>query len=155
MTKNKNLTAYCGLYCGDCLSHQGKIAKLANDLMSELNKWKFYKYAALKELKMPEFKNYNRFQKLLAGLTKLHCRNGCRGKVDSPHAGNLPNCRIKKCAQKLKLNGCWECDKLDKCKKLRVLASVHGKAAINNLRKIKRLGIKRWFKIREKHYAWM
>ena len=29
MPKNKNLIAYCGLYCGDCLFYKGEIADLA------------------------------------------------------------------------------------------------------------------------------
>jgi len=39
--ENKNLLAYCGLYCGDCFAYKGKIAKgkiadLARDLRKEL-----------------------------------------------------------------------------------------------------------------------
>ena len=30
--KDKNLTAYCGLYCGDCFNYKGEIADLARDL---------------------------------------------------------------------------------------------------------------------------
>ena len=30
--QDKNLVAYCGLYCGDCPIYKGKIADLARDL---------------------------------------------------------------------------------------------------------------------------
>ena len=30
--QDKNLVAYCGLYCGDCPMYKGKIADLARDL---------------------------------------------------------------------------------------------------------------------------
>ena len=30
--EDKNLIAYCGLYCEDCPIHRGKIADLARDL---------------------------------------------------------------------------------------------------------------------------
>jgi hypothetical protein len=36
MSREENLIAYCGLYCGDCFSYQGKIADLARDLRMEL-----------------------------------------------------------------------------------------------------------------------
>ena len=42
---DRNLIAYCGLYCGDCFSHQGKIADLARDLRKELRQSKFDKTA--------------------------------------------------------------------------------------------------------------
>jgi hypothetical protein len=30
--EDRNLIAYCGLYCDDCFAHQGKVADLARDL---------------------------------------------------------------------------------------------------------------------------
>ena len=38
---DKDLIAYCGLYCGDCFAHRGKIADLARDLRKELRQAKF------------------------------------------------------------------------------------------------------------------
>ena len=32
MPDDKELVAYCGLYCGDCFGYQGKIAELSKDL---------------------------------------------------------------------------------------------------------------------------
>jgi len=31
-TKDKELTAYCGLYCGDCIRYNSKASTLAYDL---------------------------------------------------------------------------------------------------------------------------
>ena len=45
MTESKDLIAYCGLYCGDCVGHQGKVADLARDLRKELRQVKFGKTA--------------------------------------------------------------------------------------------------------------
>ncbi len=42
---DRNLIAYCGLYCGDCFAHKGKIADLARDLRKELRQSKFDKTA--------------------------------------------------------------------------------------------------------------
>jgi len=41
MTEEKALVAYCGLYCGDCFGHKGKVADLARDLRKELRQAKF------------------------------------------------------------------------------------------------------------------
>ena len=43
MNEQKELIAYCGLYCGDCFAYQGKIADLARDLRKELRQSKFDK----------------------------------------------------------------------------------------------------------------
>ena len=45
MNEQKELIAYCGLYCGDCFAYQGKIADLARDLRKELRQSKFDKTA--------------------------------------------------------------------------------------------------------------
>ena len=45
MASNKDLIAYCGLYCRDCVSHKGKVADLARDLRKELRTAKFDKTA--------------------------------------------------------------------------------------------------------------
>ena len=41
MIENKNLVAYCGLYCGDCFLYKGEIADLARDLRKRLREAKF------------------------------------------------------------------------------------------------------------------
>ena len=43
--EDKNLIAYCGLYCGDCPIYKGKIADLARDLRKELREARFDKTA--------------------------------------------------------------------------------------------------------------
>ena len=42
---DRNLIAYCGLYCGDCFAHKGTVADLARDLRKELRLSKFDKTA--------------------------------------------------------------------------------------------------------------
>jgi len=56
--QDKNLIAYCGLYCGDCPMHKGKIADLARDLRKELRGARFDNTAeALSEISF--FKAFN------------------------------------------------------------------------------------------------
>jgi hypothetical protein len=53
MTNNDGieLVAYYGLYCGDCPSHQGKVADLARNLRKELRRVKFDRMAQAIPLK--------------------------------------------------------------------------------------------------------
>ncbi|RCV63959.1 hypothetical protein C5S53_11410 [Methanophagales archaeon] len=43
--EDRNLVAYCGLYCGDCFSHKEKVTDLARDLRKELRQSKCDKTA--------------------------------------------------------------------------------------------------------------
>ena len=43
--KDIELTAYCGLYCGDCIRYRSKASKLAFELKNELQRVEFDKYA--------------------------------------------------------------------------------------------------------------
>ena len=45
MPEDKDLVAYCGLYCGECFSYRGKVADLARDLRKELRQTRFDKVA--------------------------------------------------------------------------------------------------------------
>lgn len=42
---DKELLAYCGLYCGDCFGHRQKIPDLAEDLKKELDECNFKRNA--------------------------------------------------------------------------------------------------------------
>lgn len=48
---DKNLVAYCDLYCGDCFGYKGIIANLARELRKELRQSKFDRFAASVPLK--------------------------------------------------------------------------------------------------------
>ncbi len=45
MKNKKELIAFCGLYCGECPNHTGKIADFARDLRKELRSVRFDKTA--------------------------------------------------------------------------------------------------------------
>ncbi len=135
--ENKNLLAYCGLYCGDCFAYKGKIADLARDLRKELRDVKFDKTAeSLSSLSFFEvFKNYKQSYDVLGAMVKFRCKRACKG------GGGPPFCKIRKCCQKKGIEGCWECDEFETCNKLDFLKENHGDAHIKNLRKIKRAGL--------------
>jgi hypothetical protein len=147
--KDRNLIAYCGLYCGDCFSYQGKIADLARDLRKELRKSRFDKTAeSLSDLSFFKiFEDYPKCYEVLGTMVKLRCKNACRG------GGGNPYCAIRKCSQKKKLEGCWECDEFEDCKKIDFLKTNHGDAHIKNLRKIAKKEVSEFLKGKKYWYS--
>ena len=133
MGEDKDLVAYCGLYCEDCFGYKGKIADLARDLRKELRQAKFDR--AAEGIPFKEFKHYKECYEVLGAMVRLRCKNACRG------GGGNPFCKIRKCCQKKGIEGCWECEEFETCKKLDFLKLIHGDAHIKNLRKIKKQGI--------------
>ena len=133
MCEEKNLVAYCGLYCADCFAYQGTIADMARDLRKELRASKMDKTVA--GLPFKEFENYQLCYEVLGAFVKLRCKKACRGN------GGNPFCKIRKCCQEKELSGCWECDDFESCTKLDFLKVNHGIAHIKNLRAIKKNGM--------------
>ena len=149
MSGEENLIAYCGLYCGDCFSYQGKIADLSRDLRKELRSHKFEKTAELLSGMsfFKEFDDYSRCYKVLGAMVKLRCKRGCRD------GGGNPYCAIRKCCERKKYEGCWECDEYESCSKLDFLKANHGDAHIKNLRKINKKGKKEFIKGKRLMYS--
>ncbi len=142
MPEDKDLTAYCGLYCGDCYQYQGKIADLARDLRKELRRYKFAERAE----KMAEnsffaaFKNYPECYELLGAMVKFRCKRACRG------GGGPPVCRIRECCREKGIEGCWLCDDFESCKKMDFLKKFHEDGHIKNLRILKKSGVDSFIK---------
>jgi hypothetical protein len=128
--------AYCGLYCGDCPNHTGVIADLARDLRKELRNYRFEKTAEVLS-SFPFFKVYEKYDdcyQVLGAMVKMRCGRTCR------NGGANPGCKIRKCAQKKGLAGCWECGEFESCQKLGFLNTNHGRAHILNLKKLAKHG---------------
>ena len=134
--EDTNLIAYCGLCCADCHGHSGKIPDLARDLRKELRQIHYDKFASFISTYSfgKDFKNYDECYKVLGAMVKFRCKKGCRA------GGGSPFCKIRICAQKKEIEGCWECNEFGSCKELDFLIPVHGDAHIKNLRKIKKIG---------------
>ncbi len=133
---NRELVAYCGLYCGDCFSYQGRVADLARDLRKELRQAKFDR--VVEGIPFKEFKNYRECYQVLGALLRLRCKNACQG------GGGNPWCKIRLCCHKKAFDGCWQCHEFEACKKLDFLKPSHGDAHIKNLRRIRKVGIDQW-----------
>jgi hypothetical protein len=130
---DKNLLAYCGLYCGDCPGYQGNIADLARDLRKVLRESRFDVFA--REIPVKEFKNYPQCYECLGAMVKTRCRRTCRGR------GGPTHCKIRNCCLKRGYEGCWECAEFEDCSKLAWLTKVHKDAHIKNMRILAKKGI--------------
>ena len=132
---DKNLIAYCGLYCGDCFNHKGKIADMARDLRKELRQAKFDQVSQGLSKFFKAFENYEQCYEVLGAMVRLRCKKSCRS------GGGPPFCKIRTCCQKKRIEGCWECEQFETCQKLNFLKTVHNDAHSKNLRKIKKEGV--------------
>ncbi len=136
MSEDVSMIAFCGLYCGDCPMHQGKIADLARDLRKELRKNKFAETSkGMSKIPfMKEFADYEKCYTVLGLMVKMRCGKVCRD------GGGNPFCKIRKCCEKKGIEGCWECDEFKECNKFGFLEDVHGKACTINLNRIRESG---------------
>jgi hypothetical protein len=145
------LTAYCGLYCGDCLRFRSKAVELARDLMAELQVVQFDKYAEVKSATVKELENYNQCLQVLNAIVELGCDTPCKAGGE----GCLQPCGVKSCVESKHIDGCWECDTFEVCDKFEFLRPVHADTAKGNLRKIRKHGLEGWAKYRGKFYPWL
>lgn len=144
------LTAYCGLYCGDCVRYKSKAADLARDLENELQRVEFHRYAAVKNAAVEELGHYAECLQVLDAMARLKCSASCRAGGD----GCSQPCEIKRCVESKNLGGCWQCDEFERCEKFDFLKRYHGDAPQKNLRKIKRYGLGEWAQHREGFFSW-
>lgn len=148
MNKDAELTAYCGLYCADCIPSNQSLFRAAEELKGELDKRQFENYAEIKRVKNEVFKDYEVFKNMLSEMIKLKCAAPCI------HGGGIPNCKIRLCVREKGLKGCWQCSDFENCKLLEPLAEYHGTTPRYNLRLIKEYGVEHWAAKRGKHYIW-
>ena len=124
MIDAKRYTAYCGLYCLDCIPSNKKFFQLVSELDKTLKDLKFENYAKLKSKKSAIFNDYPVFIKVLKEIKKLECSSTCR---DGPNSilGCRTNCKIRICAIEKGYEGCWQCDNHKDCANLSDLKINH------------------------------
>lgn len=132
--EDKELIAYCGLYCGDCFNYKGEIADLARDLRKKLREAKFDRVSPGLANFFKEFADYERCYEVLGAMVRLRCKRTCR------NGGEPPACKIRSCCQRKNIQGCWECEEFQTCAKLDFLKPVHEDAHLKNLDKLKKQG---------------
>jgi len=145
------LTAYCGLYCGDCIRFKCKASDLSKALLEEIKKNHFLEYAEVKKNYAEEFEKFEILPTLLKGITKIKCETPCSAGGD----GCGGSCPIIACVKTKNINGCWDCTDFEKCCNLEFLIPFHGESIKTNLRLIKIHGVMDWVELREKCYPWL
>jgi hypothetical protein len=148
MAEDRDLIAYCGIYCGECFIGQGKVADLARDLRKELRAYRVDKMAETfaETPFFAVFKDYPQCYDVLGALVRLRCHKGCR------EGGGPPFCKIRKCCLKKGIEGCWECEEFESCRELDFLKA-HGDAPLKNLRKLKKAGVEGFLKGKKYWYS--
>lgn len=147
MPGDDRYTAYCGLYCKDCIPSNARLFQTVDELDTLLEEVQFEKYAALQAKGSPEFADYAAFVRVLRGLKTLKCKTLCT------EGGCKEDCRIRTCVREKGFRGCWLCEKFEACKLHESLKSYHP-ALVHNLRVIKLYGPDDWSDKRGRHYNW-
>ncbi|VFQ45788.1 DUF3795 domain-containing protein [Desulfoluna butyratoxydans] len=143
-------TAYCGIYCPDCIRYHNRFEAHAQHLKEELEKVAFHKYAAVDSPFGASFSHYNEFSEVLDALAESGCKKPCR--VGGGCSGTP--CKIMECCLSRKYEGCWECDEVDACDKFDLLEPRCGEMPKKNIRTIKQHGPQDWIAFREPFYIW-
>ncbi len=147
---NIELTAYCGLFCGDCIRYKSKASELSDNLMNQLEKYHFIEYAEVEKSHIKEFEQFELLPTFLKGISKIKCEIPCRAGGD----GCGGSCEIIACVKRKSLDGCWECDGFEECKKFDFLKPFHADSNLINLSMIKKHSAHDWAEFREKSYPW-
>jgi hypothetical protein len=140
MSAEKELLAYCGLYCGDCLGYSGAIADAAQNFIKVLEKYQFGRTA---ECVFPdELADYDRFCGMLGFMSGLRCPGICRkGARDQGPSG----CEVKDCCKTQGFFACYECSDFETCDKLGSLhKGLHTASCVRNMKAIREMGLEDW-----------
>jgi hypothetical protein len=149
MTRKRDLVAYCGLYCDDCLARKGRVADLATALKGELKQEGFEQFVeAVSDVPFFQaLKKYPEFTEVLELLANSRCERTCK------EGGADHGCEVRICCTEKGIEGCWVCGEFVGCDKLTFLEGVHGIAHIRNLRRLKRNGVSEFVKGRHDWYV--
>ena len=148
MADDRERTACCGLYCGDCIPANEALFDTVGRLRQQLDDCEFGKYAKYKTAGNKTFDAYQTFRDVLDAISTLRCPATCF------HGGGNPKCAIRACVREKRLDGCWQCEGFETCKLLTPLCAAHGGTVPHNLRMIQLHGVEHWSHGRGKHYVW-
>jgi hypothetical protein len=152
MTENRKYTAFCGLYCKDCIPSHKELFDLIEKLAALLDNLGFEHYAKFKAPQVKELQNYGTFRNLLNEMKKLQCKTNCFEGPVSDYGCNK-NCEMRRCVIDKGIAGCWECKKYKACDKLEQHKKFHPSME-HNLDMIKGFGLEKWLDKKGKHYPW-
>jgi hypothetical protein len=131
---DKNLVAFCGLYCGDCAGYSGEIANAANAPLCIMKRYDFTRTA--RSLFSDDLADMDGFLKKLTFMTTLRCTTVCRQKTEGE-----TKCAIRTCCCEKEFYACHECECFERCETLMRMEDLHGDSCIKNLLGIKSMGL--------------
>lgn len=127
----KDLVAYCGIYCRKCDYYTNSMANAAKALLSYVEK-----HGELKDIvNTSKSCDYEEFLKGLKWLAKAEPCMGCRT------GEGWPDCPIRKCILNKELNYCFECKEFPSCEVLKVSQA---ELQVKMLSDIKKKGIEKY-----------
>jgi len=150
MAGSKDLLAYCGFYCGDCLGYTGVVADAAQSLLQVLERYQFDRTA---ECVFPEeLGDYDRLCEMLRFMTELRCSGICR----ENDQGRPPStCVIKNCCKDKGYYACYECASFETCEKFALVhQGLHTDSCIKNMKAIKEMGREAWLARGRRYCYW-
>jgi hypothetical protein len=143
--KDLDLITYCGLYAGTCCGwHENAIDQRLAKALAELvdaNNCGSWMPQAVKEFNYREFRKGLEYFGNEGRLTCTHC---CRSPI--VQCAQYPNCRIKKCCIKRKVDLCFECDDFP------CVIIADNKNMLKRAKQYRMLGRKKWL-LEEKRKA--
>jgi len=148
MGDGEGLTAYCGLYCGDCIPSNTRLFELLEELRELATELHLDDYTELISHRDAAFADYPVFENILTLLAGLRCPAPCR------RDGGRPTCAIRECALNKGFEGCWECPDRSGCALLDPLRGFHCGTIDDNLDAIAEYGLDGWQDSRGRHYPW-
>lgn len=146
MNTTFRLTAFCGLYCTDCIPYDRAFYTTAKQFAAQLERVKFRQYAPLRAGQFPALADFPRFEAALQAIRDTQCNAICR------EGGCKKNCEIRACAIDRQLPGCWECPDRPSCSLLDGLRKSHPHLD-QNLDLIREKGVENWAAERKPHYG--
>lgn len=146
----RDKTAYCGIYCPDCILYRNDFSPVAAQLQSRLSQAEFDKYATIDSPFGTDLTTYPAFEQMLGKLVDAQCDKPCR--VGGGCSGKP--CAIMECCLSQEFEGCWECDDVDACDKFHFLQPRCGNIPKENIKSIRAVGIEKWEKERGSFYIW-
>jgi hypothetical protein len=137
VSPEKDLVAYCDLYCGDCAGHSGDVAEAAASLCTTIEAYAFARTAAC--VFAEEIPHYGSFREVLDFLAGLRCEAPCRARD-----AESTSCAVRACCIDKGHFACHECDTFATCATLRGNVERCGYASIENIRAIREIGFDAW-----------
>jgi hypothetical protein len=149
---DRKYTAYCGLYCRDCIPGNPRLFELIAALLREFEDTGFAHYAAYKANKIAFLNEFSVAERFLQEVLKLRC-SGSRLEGPESELGCMKDCAIRRCVAARNLEGCWQCSLRSICEHIAGLSGFHP-GIYRSLDAIARHGIESWTEHRGKYYPW-